>query len=216
MSNQQHNAGPRPIPRGEQAMSFSAAITSPSAYTLTYFLKNTKPEDLHETLLRAVKNNMMLPYQIDHLLYSLQISGIVTTAAYIAATDTTQRHCVRCHKGYLERNNGLSACVIQHDKPSLEKSDHPVNNLTGHLNHYTCCNLHSEPSVTLQPHCFKGRHTTNVDNVEFNAFNVKQCHEMGCFNQHRPPSTLGSTYVGPRPLQPSPSIDMMMMDANLA
>jgi hypothetical protein len=171
----------RPIPSRKQAVSFSAATQSGATAVLTYLLNNTHPEDLHDRISKAVHGRMMLPADVENLLSSLQTAGVVTSAACAAVEDNTLRHCVRCHSVYIERNNGLKACVVWHDPPRLMKTDRPVKDSPVYKHFYPCCNQMTDVGGSLGPFPHSvGRHTTLAASVRFNKTNILTCEERKC------------------------------------
>ena len=177
----------QPVASREQNFSFSTVSNSASAGTLTYLLNNTRPLDLHEQMLKAVRSPMAFPQDIDNLLHSLEKVGIIIGAAQAAARDTRIRHCVRCHQTYLERNNGFQACQVAHDKPRLVKTGIQSNANTGPCgfkNYYPCCNQTADTDAGAPSHYhFLGRHTTVETNVRYNSTNVRTCVMRKCAGQ---------------------------------
>ena len=164
----------RLIPNRVQTNSFSIA-GSESAATLTYLLANLTPEDLHKQLSGA--STTLIPSQIEKLIFALQSAGIVTSAAKSAVADQTKRHCVRCHRSYHEKQNGLEACVILHCRPEMKEHIGPGKKVE-YL--YACCGLRAVVAVSGKMYpCFKGRHTTLPENVKY-GLNVWTCERMKC------------------------------------
>jgi hypothetical protein len=164
----------RSIPTRFEANSFSVA-GSESAATLTYVLANITPEELHKQVFSA--STTLMPSQIEKLLVALQSAGIVTSVAQNAITDKTKRHCARCHKTYLEKQNGLDACVVLHCRPEMKEQGGPGKKVE-YL--YTCCGLKAILVVSGKAHpCFKGRHTTLTENVKY-GLNVWTCERAKC------------------------------------
>ncbi|KAF8221010.1 hypothetical protein L208DRAFT_1415783 [Tricholoma matsutake] len=162
----------RPIPNRSQANSFSIAA-SESAATFTYLLANITPEELHKQLSSA--STTLIPSQIETLLIALQSAGIVTFAARNAAADQTKRHCARCHQSYLEKQNGLDACIMLHCRPEMQEKD---GKKVEYL--FPCCGLRAIVPVSGKVHpCFKGRHTTLTENVKY-GLNVWTCERTKC------------------------------------
>jgi hypothetical protein len=152
--------------------SFSVA-GSESAATLTYLLANLTPEELHKQLSSA--STTLIPSQIEKLIIALRNAGIVVSAAQNAIADQTKRHCVRCHQSYLEKRNGLDACIMLHCRPE-------VNEKEGKKGEYThaCCGLKTIVPVGGRANpCFKGRHTTMTENVKYGN-NVWTCERLKC------------------------------------
>ncbi|KAF8160029.1 hypothetical protein B0H34DRAFT_654621 [Crassisporium funariophilum] len=173
----------RPIPTGEQAFSFSAASNSMSAVVLKYLLNNMTPKDFHAHVLNSVNGISLLPQDLDNLLWTLDKMGFVTRAAMAAAGNRDVRHCARCHLSYLEKDNGLQACVIQHDAPQLWKltdEKHLTRGDPPYKTKYFCCNKLLDLGVILpEPH-YVGRHTTVVEQISFNNINIMSCERRRC------------------------------------
>jgi hypothetical protein len=164
----------RSIPNRVEASSFSVAA-SESAATLTYLLANLTPEELHKQLSSA--STTLMPSQIENLLAALQSAGIVTSVAQNAVADKTKRHCVRCHKTYLEKKNGSDACVVLHCRPEMKEQGGPGRKVE-YL--YACCGLKAILAISGRAHpCFKGRHTTLAENVKY-GLNVWTCERTKC------------------------------------
>lgn len=176
------NAVGRPIPRRhqEQVQSFSIAVQSPSKHAMSYILNNTNPQELVDRLRASMDSAMMLPEDFDNLLRSLQRFGILTSAAMEAAQDESLRHCVRCHKPYLERHNSFKACRLSHDEPRPMKSSRT----DGPFQHFIpCCNKVVNMMERVDMYHFTGRHTTVSKNVKYNATNVLPCQQRKCAGQ---------------------------------
>jgi len=164
----------RPMPSRFQSTSFSIA-GSESAAVLTYVLANLTPEELHKQLSGATTK--LIPSQIEKLLIALQGAGVLTSAAQNAVADPTRRHCARCHQAYVEKQNGLEACVILHCKPDVREREGEGRKVEYW---YPCCGLKALVLVSGKEHpCFKGRHTTLSENVRY-ALNVWTCERVMC------------------------------------
>ena len=162
----------RSIPNRFQANSFSVA-GSESAATLTYLLANLAPEDLHKQLSSA--STTLIPSQIEKLIIALQSAGIVISVAQNVVADQTKRHCVRCHQSYLEKQNGLDACIVLHCRPEVKEKDGKKGEYA-----YACCGLRAIVAVGGKANpCFKGRHTTMTENVKY-GLNVWTCEHSKC------------------------------------
>jgi len=192
----------QPLSRREQTFSFSTAIQSESCVILSYILNNTSPVELHDRMRKALASRMMLPSDVEYLLWSLNKVGVVTSAAYVAAKDQTVRHCVRCHSKYLERDNGLTVCVVGHDHPRLCKQTRGGEST--YMNTFPCCNvvLPLEVAGFAQPH-FVGRHTTMREAIAFNGTNLLSCEQRGCDVRGRPPSQAAGPSAEPPAVRPS-------------
>jgi len=163
----------RRIPNRNETLTYSEITNSEPGVVLTYLLNNTHPAELHDLLLKSIQSGSgLLARDVENLLRALKTAGVVTSAAEEAARDITDRHCVRCHRNYLERNNGHKACVVPHDVPRR---------CTGYKDYYPCCNCFLDPGVVPSfPH-FIGRHTTKPDGVAYTTTNVLSCEQKKCF-----------------------------------
>lgn len=179
----------RPIPSREYAASFSVS-NSTSVAALLYYLNNITPEDLHDHMLTIIQTQRVLPYDVETLAIVLAKMGLITEAALVAVRDQAIRHCARCHQTYMERNNGIQACVVQHSDPYLLEFIKPGANVEIPANvprqpyYFICCNKMGDVASKLSTPHFMGRHTTIADNVEYNALNVLSCEQSGCDTAH--------------------------------
>ncbi|RDB19100.1 hypothetical protein Hypma_014257 [Hypsizygus marmoreus] len=93
------------------------SINSPALEALLYILKNTSRDELHERLTKAARANG--PGFVGQLFTSLREAGVATPTMIACFEDRTRRHCARCHKDYIEKNNHLSACQIHHQQTEV-------------------------------------------------------------------------------------------------
>ncbi|KAJ7158683.1 hypothetical protein C8R46DRAFT_854121, partial [Mycena filopes] len=154
-----------------QDMSFSEGIGTIAGDALGYIFANVSPDELHSGLSKAIKTApSLIQMQLDTLLQILKAANIRTSdiAESVAASDN-ERHCVRCHRSYLEKSNGLAACTIPHD-PAMP---HP-RALTDI--YFPCCGVSVGPQLPpAEPHCYRGRHTTVVRHLASNNTNIRPC-----------------------------------------
>jgi hypothetical protein len=158
-------------------MSFSAGKHSESGIVLRHLLTNTKPVDFHGQLAKAANGGIIFPSDVDLLLYVIKNSGIVITPSQLAAKDVNERHCVRCHNAYLERDNGLTSCVIPH---MIEQTTVTENGKSTIVNHVRCCGERLQQGSMPVAHCVD-RHTTVFANVHYDGLNVRPCVPDKCF-----------------------------------
>lgn len=121
----------------------------------------------------------MFPRQIDGILEALRVVGFTTEFAVEAVSDAVLRHCVRCHRNYNERHNGLSACVVHHDEARLMKSN-DISKTPEYTHYFACCKQTKPTSYVVPSPHFVGRHTTTASNVLFNSTNVVPCEVKKC------------------------------------
>ncbi|KAF6759616.1 hypothetical protein DFP72DRAFT_806337 [Ephemerocybe angulata] len=123
---------------------------------LSWTLKNITPEALHASLLQALGPQSPLSKTLSSgalpgLLLIFKRVGCNVGRAEIAVSQQTLKHCVRCHKKYMERNNGRLACQIPHKVSSIP-----------------CCDQNSSM-------CSVDRHTTVASNVAYNGVSLVAC-----------------------------------------
>jgi hypothetical protein len=85
--------------------------------------------------------------------------------------DANPKHCVRCHKIYLEAENTRESCVIRCGEP--EETNIPDDEYDGHMMRYPCCG-ELEPEALVEglddddvQECFRTRHTTDQSSVQY-------------------------------------------------
>lgn len=166
----------RPIPqRGmAKAISFTGGNRSEAMAVLKYYLQNITPQELHARITTALSNRMLLSTDIENFLSGLEGIGVVTSSAHAAVRDNVFRHCLRCHQLYMERDNRPGSCIIPHIPQT------PAGTEIMPKVRIACCGADLSLSVTPTSAHFVGRHTTSVQNVEYNAINVKTCAEKKC------------------------------------
>lgn len=162
---------PRPIPSRSQAPSFSI-VGSEEKVVLKYALNNMTPEDLYQRLSDSV--DKLLPAEVEKLNKALESTGIVFGRSREAAKDSTVRHCLRCHRAYLERNNGLNGCVVLHYQPVPDPRAGEIGRML-----FPCCGGRSDLGARANQ-CFRGRHTTEAANVNYAPHTVKTCEQAKC------------------------------------
>lgn len=192
------------------ATSFSEVSTSPSSRALAYWIATMDPHTLAQRLLSATHpSNGRTPEELDALVAALKGVGFERQLAVAerAVADDTERHCVRCHTGYLERDNRVDACVVRHLHTftvaiGAEPKDAKC----------TTCKEAVPPSAVVDKPCVVGRHTTNTANLEtVRSSLVRSCEEAGCIKvlaEKRPeslPSLPLKALPFPFALQPSTS-----------
>ena len=131
--------------------SLTAASTDTGA-VLKYIIYNIAPMDLYNRISAKLKNPLP-PSDAEAILRFFHIVGVSSSAAVTAVNDYQRRHCVRCHRMYYERDNGMFACqVMRMDIPR------PANN------------------VCRQEFIkFLGRHTTVSEVVQYDGVSIRRC-----------------------------------------
>ncbi|KAF6765798.1 hypothetical protein DFP72DRAFT_206952 [Ephemerocybe angulata] len=195
----------------QRATSFSEVSTSPSSRALAYWIATMDPHTLAQRLLSATHpSNGRTPEELDALVAALKGVGFERQLAVAerAVADDTERHCVRCHTGYLERDNRVDACVVRHLHTftvaiGAEPKDAKC----------TTCKEAVPPSAVVDKPCVVGRHTTNTSNLEtVRSSLVRSCEEVGCIKEvlaEKRPESVSSLPLKALPfpfaLQPSTS-----------
>lgn len=161
------------------AQSFYVPPNSEAVAILIYWLNNKTPKEIHAQFANLLQGQKVLK-DIENLGHVLNNLGIITNAEIATVHDQDDRHCARCHATYLEKDNGIQACIIQHDFEHTRGTGTNAEALHC-MTHYACCNKLLDIVVTgvYTPH-FVGRHTTRADNVEFNDINVRTCEQLKC------------------------------------
>ncbi|KAJ7475913.1 hypothetical protein FB451DRAFT_985490, partial [Mycena latifolia] len=159
---------------GNFSGSFSEALFAPSAQAINYILANTTPQELHSALSNAITTGAPLSLTQRHfndLLAVFIAAGVPRAAMAQHAVDADNvRHCARCHTFYYEKENGLMACVIPHEK-RITMSDTVYPHLQINTHYSPCCvNL-----PTVARNHFEGRHTTIAKSVQCNYANIRIC-----------------------------------------
>lgn len=173
------SAAARPISqRGmAKAISFTGGNRSEAMAILKYYLTNTTPQEFYAAVTTALSNRMILSTDIENFLSGLEGIGVATSSAHTAVRDNVFRHCLRCHQPYMERDNGPRSCIIPHIAHTIPAGTEVVQSPTVGV---ACCGAALSMSVTPISVHFMGRHTTSVENVEYNPINVKTCAECKC------------------------------------
>ncbi|KAJ7104073.1 hypothetical protein B0H15DRAFT_808324 [Mycena belliarum] len=149
----------RPLQRN--TFTLTGAQFNPSTRALIWHLNNVRPDELHSALLNALTCSDTLPKQhADNLLAAFMAANVPHSRNALPALNVpASRHCLRCHKGYYEIDNGLAACQIAHViQVATDNTVYPA--MMGISN--PCC-----PNSEVTMYHFKGRHTTNIQAVHF-------------------------------------------------
>ncbi|TEB33277.1 hypothetical protein FA13DRAFT_198286 [Coprinellus micaceus] len=187
------------------AQTFSAPGTSTEALALAYVLRHIDPSELHARLLHSVTNASTLLCSSDtlkNIFRAFEELGVGPTArarvVVEGAEANIERHCVRCHNPYFEKDNGPEECNIPHDLATqVEMRDPVTKKLTGRVGHYyTCCEivLPTHDALESMPRhiderdgkekggrwCSQGRHTTHRAAVRYNGTNIAECWTKAC------------------------------------
>lgn len=144
-----------PLSKLVGAQSFYIPPNSEEVAILIYWLNNKTPREIHAQISNLLQGQKVLN-DIENLGRILHNLGIITKTEIDAVNDQNVRHCVRCHATYLEKHNGIQACIIQSDLLDIVRT-----------------------GVGYTPYV-AGRHTTRADNVKFNDINVWTCEQLKC------------------------------------
>lgn len=150
---------------------------------LNYFLSNTTPVELYRWIGESLKSPMTLPSELNQLHSALQRAGVVTNKATVAVKDTVDRHCVRCHKTYREKDNARVACTIAHCEPDVDinYTGSGDNKVKGVAYYYACCEKYLDICRPENRWHFIGRHTTRTGNVDYTGeTEIRTCLTTGC------------------------------------
>jgi hypothetical protein len=146
------------------------------AELLTYVLNSTTPEDLFGRLKAFVDpGSAYSRSELNLVTQALSVIGYLAALkkGVVAVRDDVDRHCLRCHATYLEKDNARDACSITQ---VLHANDH----------------LNCELAVPMTRNIAR-RHTTNMVAAQASKpLGLKNCEENGCFK--RP--TLGPSDTG--------------------
>ncbi|EAU83298.1 hypothetical protein CC1G_10739 [Coprinopsis cinerea okayama7 len=169
-----------------RADSFSD-YSSPDAEKVLYILKAMGPQAFYDRLMTHLQpESASVSSNHDALLEALKLNGFAGEVAKAegAVEDDEERHCVRCHVSYLEKNNARDACVIKHAYPVVGSTS-GSNLAQGQAQQKPCPSCHSSlpcaSSCVVTPTCFVGRHTTNAQRAYAQKSPlVKTCDELKC------------------------------------
>ncbi|KIM89587.1 hypothetical protein PILCRDRAFT_1931 [Piloderma croceum F 1598] len=153
--------------------------TKNSADVPSIFLAKISAQQLHSHLRQVTQSRNTSETDVDALLTALNRLGISMALSHAAAKDNTLMHCVRCHKEYLERENGMESCKIEHN---WEDGIHWGNGCRYQCE--SCGEYIKERSPGYgfdnETMCFTSTHTTDVDDVDFEEISADTCEENGC------------------------------------
>ncbi|KAF5321157.1 hypothetical protein D9619_000730 [Psilocybe cf. subviscida] len=114
------------------------------------------------------------------------------TTFYSHLAPPPKLHCVRCHRGYFELENGDTACRVAHDDESAIVQRVGTNSQNSRALHETlwgCCGSTVDGDGDQGPPdgwCYEGAHTTDVKRARFRADSTMQddmltsCAQMRC------------------------------------
>lgn len=164
--------------KANQAPQNAKKALTDSGMTLRMLFNNESPADIAESFSAAPAK--LTEDEVESLLAICKKIGMDVDRARSLALDLKPKknHCVRCHKGYLEKNNRDGACVVKHDD-DMELDPEFVG---GEDEYRTECGGCGEVAFGDEPDfpdiCFKGFHTT----IEAEARGYLTCEDRECFD----------------------------------
>lgn len=144
----------QPVPADRHAAyqgSFSGSTDV--ADLIKYTLHAQDPADTFRELCRKIDG--MVDETQRGLLAALERAGLVQERYRAAAANTVLRRCARCQNFYYEKDNGKTACQMEH-------APYTVHTLRDgrQLFEYRCCGRWKEEPISTDKKCPHGRHTT--------------------------------------------------------
>ncbi|KAG7087087.1 hypothetical protein E1B28_013069 [Marasmius oreades] len=126
---------------------------------IIYSLRTAQPQAIINKLVTVLEERHFTSLQLKMLEPLLQVAGTMKSGAAGAVRDTTPRHCVRCHRNFLEIDNLFDACRAHHDEPiqSLGSSK---------IVKFPCYGDSEYPVYGQPPPLHKTRHTTCLAQVQ--------------------------------------------------
>jgi len=174
----------RPSPSAYTPSSQSQKTTKPDPYLVfRTLLAHSQSPPLHLNLAEKAEKQLS-PAEMQVLLDLFGKMGMAVGYATGLLEDEEDYHCARCHKTYLERDNVNSACYIKHEVFNGEGE-----RWGGDIFHYTCKSCGREgiedgggngidwPDNGM---CYKGPHTVDPDDVDYDGDNICTCKSVGC------------------------------------
>lgn len=140
-------------------------------------IESTAPNQLQKALVAAVPNTS-----------ESQLKMLSEVLAPLAKTASVKKHCVRCHKTFLENQNHPKACTIEHAEGDCERTRTGDDAMTVTL---YCCGLkYDSDDNPPTKFCIAAPHTIEPSEVEYydededgdsvGNENVVTCEENGC------------------------------------
>lgn len=146
----------------------------------------------------GVKQSQAELQVIAHFLHAAKAVTQSNAFARLSSNMNEQRHCVRCHDSYTERQNSNTSCTIPHvfDRELWEPGD-----ACEQFYPSLCCgedvvvkgwgpgNEETFPDAARLDNCFHGKHTDDPERVYYNGKNTRRCYTMdeqgrACVRKH--------------------------------
>ncbi|KAJ7756470.1 hypothetical protein DFH07DRAFT_742637 [Mycena maculata] len=121
-------------------------------------------------LIQSIPPKILHSYTLAHLATASPGSLTYLSAFFSDLQPPPTLHCVRCHKGYFDVENGDRSCLIGHDDDSAEVER--VGRGAGYETLWGCCGKTVEGDGDMGPPdgwCYEGMHTTDVKRARFRA-----------------------------------------------
>lgn len=138
-------------PRAQLAKTNSVSLNDDDRLVLRHALNHMTPLDLHSGILTAL--NTISASEATRLLKGLE-EAIRLGNSKDAVALKNKRHCVRCHRAYMEKDNTPDICMYNHKPPVGVTSDHGVFNMV-----FPCCG-EMQKDAPLRCKVGARRHTT--------------------------------------------------------
>ncbi|KAJ3528102.1 hypothetical protein NMY22_g9539 [Coprinellus aureogranulatus] len=169
-----------------------APVSSPStssnpSQVLTYILNSMSPSTFVSRLRTTLDPAMGYTSEdIQYFLDGLSAIGFdraIERAEKVVANEKQEElHCARCHKLYLECDNGIQACVLKHTQ-TLTSSTFFARQLQL-PSRCGGCDYIPSTSAPVESLCSPTRHTTNLKDVGKSTL-IKSCEANGCFQRQK-------------------------------
>ncbi|KAI0068504.1 hypothetical protein BV25DRAFT_1903935 [Artomyces pyxidatus] len=134
--------------------------------------------DTLQALLTAVPPKTLHSYTLAHIASAPESTLSALSAFFSTLTPPPRLHCVRCHKDYVEVENGDRSCLVPHDDESaeVERVGRARRTGAGDFAEYEtlwgCCGRTVEGDGDQGPPdgwCYEGKHTTDAKRARFRA-----------------------------------------------
>ncbi|KAN0126484.1 hypothetical protein V8E52_000124, partial [Russula decolorans] len=149
------------------------------------------PEALH-SLITSIPAKTLHAYLLDNISAAPPDTLAALASFFAALSPPPLLHCVRCHKDYIDVENGDHSCCIPHDEDNID-IEH-VGWGRGNSEYettYDCCNKTVEGEGDEGPPdgwCYEGMHTTDRKRARFRADSTNSddmlvsCIQLNCHN----------------------------------
>jgi len=134
-------------------------------------LARRTPQQVFASLTALVQNRPVEPDAISQLIAMLESTGDSFDDARKALVDPLQYHCHRCHTTYYAADDGINACILDHDPPERFRSgiiDYSI---------FPCCNKYEGPQSA---ECYRGMHAPKAASVDYSNSSAVECETNRC------------------------------------